>query len=242
MLHRQFIWMRTLLLSLCANCALAGTTCVTDTTTGSSSTTSDCATCKALGGCCYTSAGDCGTPKPKFIFVDADFFDTGSTGTGSGTVAVDIFAGQIFFDLSIDGLIGMEPVIEIMGPYGSGGDGVLLYTLPPGPLSSGVLTMTDIEACTLEQQRIDIASGLWWIRVRTTMYPQGEIGGSLAFSSSLCAGDANVDGVVNFADVTQVLLWFGESTFLGDANHDGFVDFADVAAVLASYATECLAE
>lgn len=54
-----------------------------------------------------------------------------------------------------------------------------------------------------------------------------------------CAGDANGDGAVNFADVTSVLANFGGAGPAGDANHDEAVNFADVTAVLANFGSGC---
>lgn len=58
-----------------------------------------------------------------------------------------------------------------------------------------------------------------------------------------CKGDANGDGVVNFADITSVLANFGmeysPGSGPGDANGDGIVTFADVTSVLANWAFEC---
>ncbi|MBL8745728.1 MAG: multicopper oxidase domain-containing protein [Phycisphaerae bacterium] len=58
-----------------------------------------------------------------------------------------------------------------------------------------------------------------------------------------CRGDANDDGVVNFADVTTVLAQFGATGprgIQGDANLNGFVDFGDVTTVLANFGNSCL--
>ncbi len=60
-----------------------------------------------------------------------------------------------------------------------------------------------------------------------------------------CPGDANGDGVVNFADITSVLANFGTVyppgilTGPGDADHDGDVDFADITSVLSHWLLPC---
>ncbi|MBL8746538.1 MAG: hypothetical protein JNK58_09305 [Phycisphaerae bacterium] len=60
---------------------------------------------------------------------------------------------------------------------------------------------------------------------------------------ALCPGDANGDGVVNFADITSVLtFWlfdYAPGTGAGDANHDGVVNFADITAVLTFSGVPC---
>lgn len=57
-----------------------------------------------------------------------------------------------------------------------------------------------------------------------------------------CFGDANDDGLVNFADVTTILARFGATGprgIQGDANLNGFVDFGDVTTVLANFGNSC---
>ncbi|TVQ60896.1 MAG: hypothetical protein EA379_07370 [Phycisphaerales bacterium] len=56
-----------------------------------------------------------------------------------------------------------------------------------------------------------------------------------------CPGDANGDGVVDFADLSAVLANFGESgsDVPGDVTADGVVDFADLSVVLANFGSEC---
>jgi hypothetical protein len=54
-----------------------------------------------------------------------------------------------------------------------------------------------------------------------------------------CPGDADADGVVNFADVTSVLASWGGSGPPGDADGNNVVDFADITAVLANFGTTC---
>lgn len=58
-----------------------------------------------------------------------------------------------------------------------------------------------------------------------------------------CPGDANRDGVVNFADITAVLnnwnITYPGSTGVGDANLDGVVNFADITSVLNFFGQPC---
>ncbi len=59
-----------------------------------------------------------------------------------------------------------------------------------------------------------------------------------------CAGDANGDGNVNFADITAVLSNWGRigtpgSGASGDANDDGQVNFADITSVLSNWGASC---
>ncbi|TVQ59149.1 MAG: hypothetical protein EA379_11875 [Phycisphaerales bacterium] len=56
-----------------------------------------------------------------------------------------------------------------------------------------------------------------------------------------CPGDANGDGVVDFADLSAVLSDFGQSgpDLPGDVNGDGEVNFADLSLVLANFGVDC---
>ncbi|MBL8745698.1 MAG: PQQ-dependent sugar dehydrogenase [Phycisphaerae bacterium] len=54
-----------------------------------------------------------------------------------------------------------------------------------------------------------------------------------------CPGDANLDGVVDFADMTSVLSNWGAIGPFGDANNDGIVSFADVTEVLGFWGAPC---
>lgn len=58
-----------------------------------------------------------------------------------------------------------------------------------------------------------------------------------------CPGNANLDGEVNFADITFILVNFGnvypEGNGPGDADHNGVVDFADLTAALANFGDPC---
>ncbi len=58
-----------------------------------------------------------------------------------------------------------------------------------------------------------------------------------------CLGDANYDGVVDFADISHILANWGLNPAAqseGDANADGQVDFEDISAALASWGANCL--
>ena len=54
-----------------------------------------------------------------------------------------------------------------------------------------------------------------------------------------CAGDINLDGVVDLIDLNLVLSNFEDQTFCGDTNNDGVVDLADLNAVLAAFGQAC---
>jgi len=59
-----------------------------------------------------------------------------------------------------------------------------------------------------------------------------------------CDGDSNGDGVINFSDITEVLMFWNidyapDPSGPGDANNDGVVNFGDITAVLDAWNTVC---
>lgn len=54
-----------------------------------------------------------------------------------------------------------------------------------------------------------------------------------------CPGDADGNGIVNFADITAVLANWGDFGATGDANNDWFVSFADIVTVLSYFNVPC---
>lgn len=54
-----------------------------------------------------------------------------------------------------------------------------------------------------------------------------------------CPGDANLDDLVNFVDITSVLSNWGEAGPQGDADDNGNVGFSDVTSVLANWGVPC---
>lgn len=54
-----------------------------------------------------------------------------------------------------------------------------------------------------------------------------------------CPGDANGDGVVDYGDITSVLVNWGGPGPAGDADHDCDVDFADITEVLTNQGVPC---
>ncbi len=56
---------------------------------------------------------------------------------------------------------------------------------------------------------------------------------------AFCLGDANSDGVVNFADITRVLEFWNMPGADADANGDGEINFADVTTILQEWNVVC---
>jgi hypothetical protein len=95
---------------------------------------------------------------------------------------------------------------------------------------------------------VPVEIGLSYL-IRVGGYQAGDAGfGALTLGIACapppCEGDANGDGAVNFADITDVLANFGADygggTGPGDANHDGMVSFADITNVLGNWNVPCM--
>jgi hypothetical protein len=85
--------------------------------------------------------------------------------------------------------------------------------------------------------RLGLHSGLF------NGFIQSGINGLQLLYREPCAGDADRNYDVNFADITTILSNFGDTgpigDVIGDANNDGVVDFADVTAALAAFGSLC---
>lgn len=71
--------------------------------------------------------------------------------------------------------------------------------------------------------------------------PNQAITGVLESPLPRCTGDANGDGVTNFADLNLVLSRFGDTGqgIAADVNRDGVVNFVDLNIVLGAFGTGC---
>lgn len=135
--------------------------------------------------------------------------------------------GVSFFDF--------HPVIDLLGQVrtlDTGGVPVriesgLITAFPPTdtpyqtPLSQAPVPL--IDRSTLQQ--------VGWLCVLSVQFTSA--------TSVLCAGDANGDNSVNFADIITVLANWGTSSVEGDASADCAVDFVDIVTVLANWGNTC---
>ncbi len=144
---------------------------------------------------------------------------------------------------------GVGPV-SFAFAYSSGTKTALLT--PTAPLAGGgyTLTVADTIIDPLSGRQLD---GELPNPPPPASFPSGDgvPGGSAVIRFSVapppvsCEGDADGNGVVDFADISSVLTFWGAtyapgaSSTPGDANHDEAVNFADITAVLASYAATC---
>ncbi|MBL8745941.1 MAG: immunoglobulin domain-containing protein [Phycisphaerae bacterium] len=98
---------------------------------------------------------------------------------------------------------------------------------------ASTLTITDAQVSDAGAYRVEIANSCGVSASHA----------AVSVAPSPCAGDANGDRVVNFADVTAALANFGfdyrPGTGPGDANADGVVNFADITSVLSAWGAPC---
>ncbi|MBX3351357.1 MAG: hypothetical protein KF684_00340 [Phycisphaeraceae bacterium] len=150
---------------------------------------------------------------------------------------------------AIYGYADFTPVMALPG----GVDPIDFYTIPDDPFNIGITPGSGggdafdiawaVHPITGEPANLP---GFDFIRITTGVDAisgffgeiSAEIGGVARVRSRvLLAGDANGDGVVNFADLNAVLTNFGAggANLEGDVNCDGVVNFADLNAVLTNF-------
>ncbi len=80
------------------------------------------------------------------------------------------------------------------------------------------------------------------VLIRSGIPTTGFVGVRLASAVQIpaCPGDANIDGEVNFSDITSALgNWLSDGSAGGDGNGDGIVDFGDITSVLTNWQGAC---
>lgn len=188
-------------------------------------------------------------------FLEGSAFRTGSGGNEEGqrnAFATD-FLGRTARDVSNNIRDGFDPTAWAIGQITGVAPGA------PVPVDSQVVfTLNVNEPDVQEYLRRALDSGLLRLMISslqpaTTGGPQPGAGAYATFYTKealgaeglwaslelqyrlIPPGDADGNGVVNFADITAVLTSFGQASVNGDANCDGAVNFADVTAVLTSF-------
>ncbi len=95
-----------------------------------------------------------------------------SPASGIGGFSLD--DRQMFeYNISFGGLEGDETSVHVCGPATPGMNGPVIFDLPLGPVKFG--TFGPLTA----QQVSDLNGGMWYVLVRSTVYPDGEIRGQI---------------------------------------------------------------
>ncbi|TVQ59024.1 MAG: hypothetical protein EA379_12110 [Phycisphaerales bacterium] len=114
-----------------------------------------------------------------------------------------------------------------------------------GPSPAGPYTLDAGESIQLSWQALTPATPApYSATVHAESASYGEVfTGEFAVSieTGECPGDANGDGLVDFADLNIVLNGFGQTSgdLPGDLNGDGVIDFADLSLVLTNFGADC---
>lgn len=139
---------------------------------------------------------------------------------GVHTAGINPAFGVNFAAYNEQGTAYSTPVL-LPDPEQDGGAGTLFIGIVAGPGSLGI---TEIEFAPLSIGGIACAD----------LRPGGPAVGA-------CIGDANGDGVVDFADLNIVLTDYGlaQPGLQGDLDGDGDCDFEDLNLVLSAYGTAC---
>ncbi|UCH82543.1 MAG: CHRD domain-containing protein [Candidatus Latescibacterota bacterium] len=77
------------------------------------------------------------------------------------------------YNVSYGGLVGAEIAAEVCGPALAGDDGPVIFVLPLGPVKFGQY------GPLTAQQQADLNAGLWYVIIRSSAYPDGEIRGQI---------------------------------------------------------------
>ena len=103
-----------------------------------------------------------------------------STGSGSITVTFDNTTNMMSFTISYSGLSGAVTAVHIhRAAFGVAGP--VIFDIPPTPSPvTGVLTLTPAQAS-------DLLSGLFYLNIHTTSFPDGEVRAQLTVVSVACS-------------------------------------------------------
>ncbi len=194
-------------------------------------------------GCTFTGLGELrigagGNP----LFADADLGAVGLRNQGNlrlqSHVRADRFDGEAgsTWELSLE---GTDPgvtydVLSVAGTATLGGE--LTVTLENNFTPAPAAVFTVVTAATLAGVFDNVADGG---RVFTTggegsfVVDYDAAGGAVVLSGYTCAGDLNLDGQVNIADL--LILLTSWDTPNGDCDGDGNTDFADVLVLLVAW-------
>ena len=114
--------------------------------------------------------------------VQAATVDDGGTGSGAGTVVLDLISDEIAFDISFSGISGTETAAHFHGPADVGVPAGVLYALPLGSPKEGTIALVDLMAGAypVAQQVADLLGGLWYVNIHTSPgFALGEIRGQV---------------------------------------------------------------
>ncbi len=154
------------------------------------------------------------------------------TKQGAGTVTINTsntYGGMTTVEA---GKLVLQDIVQAMAPVltGAGADikGGMLVLDYSGEASPAATVNTLINNGKIHSSVADTTQGLGWIDNTTTNTI------SIAYT---VYGDTNLDGSVNFTDLSKLLSNYGHAGVWadGDFNYDGMIDFADLSKLLSTY-------
>ena len=96
------------------------------------------------------------------------------------------------------------------------------------------MSMTNV---VLGTTMVDIGPPFGVVSVTATRI---QMAGTITADISACAGDLNLDGVVDTADLGLLVAQFGSNNEQGDINDDNVVDTADLGILIGQFGASCL--
>jgi hypothetical protein len=101
---------------------------------------------------------------------------TGSPAKGTGVFIVDTAANTVSYQITVEGLLGVEPAAHIHGFAAPGSNAGVKITTVPGATKTGVWPYP-------ESDEAGILAGRAYVNVHTTMFPAGELRGQMHLCS-----------------------------------------------------------
>jgi hypothetical protein len=101
----------------------------------------------------------------------------GSTARGTGNVILNAAGDGVVVSLAYNGLSSNATFVRVQGPAPRGAAGPTIFDLPVGGGTSDAFT-TGLLAVT-PAQAADLADGLWYFNIGSTLLPAGEIRGQI---------------------------------------------------------------
>jgi len=101
----------------------------------------------------------------------------GSTARGTGNVVLNAAGDGVVISLAYAGLTSNVTFVRVQGPAPRGATGPTIFDLPTTGTTSG--SFVTVLLAVTPAQASDVADGLWYFNIGSTLFPAGEIRGQI---------------------------------------------------------------